>query len=267
MRYLFLLALATSILFMSLVNTGFAAPVDQDLVLYYSFDEGKGDKTKDLSGNGNEGTLNGGVEWVDGKFSKALQFDGKDSYVDCGNADSLKIEKEITLAAWINPMVPPSQLPSDSRVIARENSGAGAPWASYGLTVNGGATNMFAFEISADTADVYPKSTTLPVEGTWSHVAGVYDGSKCDIYVNGVLENSLPQTGNLVINPDLGTMVGADVNRNIEYFQGIIDEIVIYSRVLSTDEIEVLANKPFNEVMSIESKGKLAVLWGNVKIQ
>jgi len=62
-------------------------------------------------------------------------------------------------------------------------------------------------------------------------------------------------------------MVGADVNRNIEFFQGIIDEVVIYSRVLSTDEIEVLANKPFNEVMSIESKGKLSVLWGNIKIQ
>ena len=57
-------------------------------------------------------------------------------------------------------------------------------------------------------------------------------------------------------------MVGADVNRKIEYFQGIIDEVVIYSRVLSADEIKVLSNKPFNEVMSIAPKGKLAVLWG-----
>ncbi len=267
MRYSFLLALVMSILSMSLVSIGFTVPVSQNLELYYSFDEGNGNKTKDLSGNGNDGTLNGGVEWVDGKFSKALQFNGKDSYVDCGNANGLKVKKEITLAAWVNLAVPPSQLHSDSRIIARENSGAGAPWASYGLTANGGATNMLAFEISADTADVYPKSKTLPVEGTWYHVAGVYDGSKCDIYVNGVLENSLPETGNLVVNANLNTMVGADVNRKIEYFQGIIDEVVIYSRVLSADEIKVLSNKPFNEVMSIEPKGKLAVLWGNIKIQ
>jgi len=251
---------------MCLADNGFAVPIAQDLVLYYFFDEGKGNETRDLSGNKNNGTLNGGIEWVDGKYSKALQFNGKDTYVDCGNADNLKVKKGITLAAWVYLAVPPSQFHSDSRIIARENSGAGAPWASYALTVNGGATSMLAFEISANTADVYPKSKTLPLEKTWYHVAGVYDGTKCDIYVDGVFENSLPETGDLVINKDIHTMVGADVNRKIEYFQGIIDEVIIYSRALGEDEIKILSSKPFNEVLSVEPKGKLAVSWGNIKI-
>jgi len=264
MRYTFLLALAILTLVMSLVSIGFTVPVDQDLVLYYSFDEGKGDTTKDLSGNGNDGTLKGGVEWVDGKFAKALQFNGKDSYVDCGNSDTLKIKKEMTLAAWVNLAVPPSQLHSDSRIVVRENSGS-SPWVSYGLTVNANAQSVFDFETSAGNPNVYCKSKTIPKERVWYHVAGVYDGSKCAIYINGELENSALQTGSPVINPNLNNMVGADVNRNIEYFQGIIDEVVIYSRALSAEEIQMLLAKPLNEVLSIEPRGKLATTWGELK--
>jgi hypothetical protein len=266
MKYPFLLFLATLILVMSLVSIGYAVPIGQNLVLYYSFDEGNGDKTKDLSGNGNDGTLKGGVGWVNGKFAKALQFNGKDSYVDCGKSDSLKIKKEVTLALWVNLAVPPSSLGSDSRVVVRENAGA-PPFVSYGLTVNANGQSGFGLEISAAHADTYSKSKTIPEKGIWYHVAGIYDGSKCDIYINGKLENSLPETGDLVVNPNINTMIGADVNRNTEYFNGIIDEVVIYSRALSSEEIQTLSNKAFSDVLSIERKSNLVDLWGNIKIQ
>jgi hypothetical protein len=263
MKCLFLATLVTAVLVV--VDVGSAASIDQDLVLYYAFDEGKGDTVKDLSGTGNDGTIHG-AEWVDGRFGKALEFNGIDTYVDCGDSESLQIEKEITLAAWVNMAVLASQMHSDSRIVARENSGAGAPWASYGLTANGNATGFLAFEISADTNDVYPKQTTLLEAGVWYHVAGVYDGSTCDIYVDGVKEGSLPQTGNLVMNPDINTMVGADVNRNIEFFQGIIDEVVIYSRALSPEEIKTLGERPISETISVvELETKLATVWGGIK--
>jgi hypothetical protein len=266
MKPLCLVTLVTTILVVSLVNIGVAAQNRKDLVLYYAFDEGKGNTVKDLSGNGNDGTING-AKWVDGKFDKALEFNGKDNYVDCGNSSSLQIKKEITLAVWVNLAILPSQMHSDSRIIARENSGAGAPWASYALTVNGNATSFFGFEISADTPDIYPKSTTLPEVDVWYHLAGVYDGSNCNIYVNGQKEGTLPQSGNLVINSALNPMVGADVNRNIEYFQGIIDEVVIYNRVLSEEEILALVEKSLKEMMSVESEGKLATIWSEIKAQ
>ncbi len=60
-------------------------------------------------------------------------------------------------------------------------------------------------------------------------------------------------------------MVGADVNRNIEYFQGIIDEVVIYKRVLSEEEIRALVEKSLKEMMSMEPEGELATIWSQIK--
>jgi len=264
MKYLFFSILIAAIPIVAGVSS--AGPISQDLVLYYAFDEGAGDTVSDPSNYSNTGTING-AEWVDGKFGKALEFNGVDTYVDCGDSDSLQIEKEITLAAWVKPAVIPAQMHSDSRIVARENSGAGAPWASYGLTSNGGATGFLAFEISAAQADVYPKQTTIIEAGVWYHLAGVYDGSKCDIYLDGVLEGSLAQTGNLVINPDINTMVGADTNRNIEYFEGVIDEVVIYSRALTPEEIGTIMEAPLSSTIAVMEQGSLVTAWGNIKIR
>jgi hypothetical protein len=54
----------------------------QSLVLYLPFDEGSGDKTSDLSNNGNDGTLGNNPAWTEGKFKNALEFDGTDDYVE-----------------------------------------------------------------------------------------------------------------------------------------------------------------------------------------
>ncbi len=64
------------------------------------FDEGNGKVAKDISGNGNDGTLTG-AKWDTGKFKDALEFDvGK--FVDCGNGDSLNLEdSDLTIGAWI----------------------------------------------------------------------------------------------------------------------------------------------------------------------
>jgi hypothetical protein len=259
-------SLATTIVIAAVVTLGVAAQTRQDLVLYYACDEGTGKTVTDLSGNGNDGTIHG-AKWADGNFNQGLEFNGTDNYVDCGASKSLQLQQELTLAVWVNLAIPPSQMHSDSRIIARENSGAGAPWASYALTVNGNATGCFGFEISADTPDIYPKSTTVPEVAVWYHLAGVYDGSKCDLYLNGQLEGSLPQSGDLVINPALNPMVGADVNRNIEYFHGLIDEVVIYQRVLSDTEIQALVAKPLTDLMSVAPEGQLATIWSRIKSQ
>ena len=270
MRTLFLVALVTTILVVSFVTIGAAQNVKdlvKDLVLYYAFDEGEGNTLKDLSGNGNDGEIFG-AEWVAGKFGKSLEFNGEDTYVDCGDSSSLQIKKEITLAAWVNVLGPATCAKiSDVRMITREISGVAAPWASYCLNANAAGTGLFGFEISADTPDVYPKSATSPKVGVWYHVAGVYDGSKCDIYVNGEIEGTLEQSGNLVINPDFNTIIGADIYRVpiTECFYGIIDEAVIYKRALSSKEISLLMEDSVKRVASVEPEGKLAIIWSRIK--
>ena len=70
----------------NLIFTGqnFAEIDPASIIGVWLFDEGKGDAAKDYSPNGNDGTLNEGPKWVDGQFEKALEFDGKDDYVQIG---------------------------------------------------------------------------------------------------------------------------------------------------------------------------------------
>ena len=68
--------------------------------LYFSFDEGVGDTVKDLSGNNNDGAITK-AQWVDGKYGKALEFNGNDTWVDVGGSATLDLQEGMTLAAWV----------------------------------------------------------------------------------------------------------------------------------------------------------------------
>jgi len=70
MRFIFLTLAIAVLLAPSVVD----ARLDEDLVLYYTFDEGKGDTVKDASQNKNDGVIKGNSKWVDGKFDKALDL-------------------------------------------------------------------------------------------------------------------------------------------------------------------------------------------------
>ena len=78
---------------------------DTGLVSYWQFHESSsgsadGQTTYDEISNSNDGTIHGAT-WTTGKYGAALEFDGVDDYVDCGNDDSLDITDTITIEAWV----------------------------------------------------------------------------------------------------------------------------------------------------------------------
>ena len=75
---------------------------DKSLVLYLSFDEGKGDIAKDSSKHGHDGTLINNPKWVGGKFGKALEFDGnKETHVKVPITDALQLREKFSAAFWV----------------------------------------------------------------------------------------------------------------------------------------------------------------------
>ena len=87
---------------LTIVNLSHAGLDDKSLVLYLSFDEGKGKTAKDGSQHGHDGELIAGPKWVDGKFEKALQFTGTDgSHVMVPNEDALQTLKTLSIAFWV----------------------------------------------------------------------------------------------------------------------------------------------------------------------
>ena len=70
-------------------------------VLFLPLDEGEGTITYDKSGKNNNGALSGGVAWTQGKYGKALNFDGINDFVDCGNDTSLDLTAALTVSCWV----------------------------------------------------------------------------------------------------------------------------------------------------------------------
>ena len=90
------------LLSLAIVNLSHAGLDDKSLLVYFSFDEGKGKIAKDGSQHGHDGELIEGPKWVDGKFEKALEFNGNDgNYVIVPIEDALQTLKTLSVAFWV----------------------------------------------------------------------------------------------------------------------------------------------------------------------
>jgi len=213
-----------------------ASCMDYGLVGYWNMDEGTGTTAYDGSDEGNDGTLIGGPKWTADSSplaggaggGSALQFDGVDDYVDCGNDESLNITDVITIEAWIKWTIDPSTTSDNWPTIVNRANDNG-----YRLAHSQTAT-YFEFGVIKASGG-YIASTTSPVKDVWYHVVGTYDLSKLRIYVNGKFENDLDLTGSISSN-NYHTIIG-DRSALDRSFTGSIDEVRIYNRALSAEEI------------------------------
>jgi hypothetical protein len=210
----------------SLVTSGLTLCLDAANPKSYP---GTGTTWTDLSGNGNNGTLVNGVGYNSGNLG-SLSFDGVNDYVDCGNTTSLSAiggTTNITVSGW---------------AYYTAYGGGGQPYSV--ITVKGNPwtwllenpSNTFRFRITAGGSDVNVADTSTHLLNTWYNVVGTYDGSNMRIYVNGVLKNTVAQTGTLATNAvtaKIGTFQGTNYN-----LTGRISNVSIYNRALTASEIQ-----------------------------
>ncbi len=205
------------------------------LVAHWRFDEGAGQTATDSSPSGREGTIHN-AEWVEGRDGgKALRFDGKRSWVDCGNADVLNLANEFTIEAWVKPENPGGHsmtiLAKGYRYRGRFNLRMGTPWDRSKLMLENGAYRTHEIPI--------------PWE-TWSHVAGVCDGQRVAIFVNGQLQSVRPFGGGFKPNQTaltIGKSIGAPDG---EFFKGSIDDVRIHDRALARYKLSGATGRDIN---------------------
>lgn len=197
------------------------------LVGRWKFNEGSGDTAYDSSKEGNNGTIYG-ASWVDGK---ALSFDGVDDYVFISNPAGLQITNALTIEAWIKSS-------SSTGWMGIADKGATSDGKGYGLAVtspvDGSLASMQVY--STITGWESSKGTSNVVDGNWHYLTGTFDGKKVKIYIDGNLENEADLNGTIMYDADYDFVIGAD-SRASESFNGIIDEVRIYNRALTADEI------------------------------
>lgn len=201
------------------------------LVAAYSFDEASGTSAADSSGNGNRGTLVNGATWsTTAKFGTAASFDGVNDRIDVADSNSLDLTTAMTLEAWVRPTANSGY----RTVVLKEVSGELA-YSLYAADSDHGARPSGWARV-ANTSRYADGTGSLPLN-SYSHVAVTYNGSALVFYVNGVQTRSTAVTGSLMTS-SMALRIGGNAIWG-EYFQGQIDEVRVYNRALSQNEIQV----------------------------
>ena len=203
------------------------------LVAHWKFDDGSGNIAADSSGNAHNGTLLGDTGWVDGILDGALAFDGDGDYVDIGKSPDFDIENQITVSAWIKVNAFDRNWQAivakgDRAWRLQRNVGESTlEFACSGLVVPG-----------TDWGQIF--GTTDVNDGHWHHVAGVYDEEKIYLYIDGSLDASAEAPGNIRVNNE-PVYIGENSQTPNRFWNGLIDDVRIYSYALSAEEISEIA--------------------------
>ncbi|MEK7399193.1 MAG: LamG domain-containing protein [Candidatus Poribacteria bacterium] len=254
MKIRFLLIGVISMFFAGLLTTSSYAKIDpKTCVGMWLFDEGSGKTAKDFSGNGNDGTLMSNPKWVDGKFGKALEFDGVASYVELPQLPG-QTNQSLSFVAWIK-------------------------WGGTTATTRGvwGYTNVATinchFEIQTAgmrlrLGDINKTGMTSPPANQWASVGFTYDGSTARYYLNGTeIGNFSGNTGAIFgAESALGHIVGvSDAGR---FFDGLIDEAAFFGVALAVQDIQTITNNGLKQslgIAAVDLSGKLTTTWAFIK--
>jgi len=200
---------------------------DEGLIGYWSFDDGKGEAATDSSKCGNHGKLTG-AKWAKGVIGSALDFNGKNDYVNMRSPKSGSTDKAVSVEAWIKP----TGNNFNANVIV-----AGPESLDFGIWIQGG--RIFAGIWNAEGTQFSAISSSSPTPDQWCHVAMTCDldiGKVIRIYINGKLDCSSAATGTALKSGHTSIDIGGRTPHSW-YFNGLIDEVKMYNRARSEEEI------------------------------
>ncbi|MGE7056443.1 LamG-like jellyroll fold domain-containing protein, partial [Paenibacillus glucanolyticus] len=202
------------------------------LLLNYPFSENKGNAVLDSSANGFHGKVVGGVQWNEqSRQGGGMEFNGTDGYIELPN--QVTDTEDFTFAAWVYWK-------------------GGAPWQRVLDAGNGLARHMFLtpsqhsgvlqFTLHGSGGDQSLLSAVPLPTNEWTHVAVTLQGDTGKLYVNGQVVAS---GDHMKLNPNelLATEVYLGKSRFAAdpYFNGSLDEVRIYNKALTVEEIKKLA--------------------------
>ena len=229
-----LIYLSAFVLFLSLVPTGLVERVeaaDATLVGWWKLDDGAGPTARDSSGNANHGTINGGPLWDTGKIRGALHFNGSTNYVQIPFSESLRVfnRGDFTLCLWVNT----DEIDKKQIILQQgDSNGLGRSWLTIGDGNNDNAIRSYV-------GGAWTSSGIIVEAHKWYHAAVVVtEGGAADIiqmYVNGEPAGNPRQDG----MEDCEGLFLLGCGKGIDTFMdGLVDDVRIYSRGLTQQEIQ-----------------------------
>ena len=265
----------SSLIALILITGGYAiAAFDEGLVVYFTFDNVKGKRILDESGNGLDAEVVKDSKFVKGKYGNAVHITNETE--DCVNvpaADELEISEEITMMAW---------------VYHEDWKGSSSQWFDKGCysAKSNSLYGMGVFDKNDDPdLAFFPNGSGVGIilgerefnmritvenemrNGTWHHIVGVCEDLNVRMYLDGknILEDNVnvkpPFIFNGINKEDL--RIGCAKGKPEYAFEGgSIDEVAIWSRALSEAEIRGAMR---GNLLAVSPIDKVATTWGNIK--
>jgi prepilin-type N-terminal cleavage/methylation domain-containing protein len=214
-------------------TAGGIAGAPSDYIARWRFDELIGSETF-IDEHGNDGTCSGGTcptAGVTGKMGYSAEFDGTDDFVYCGTEVPDSMESEGTISMWI-------YADAISGLFSRS---VGSGWNDERAVINFHSTSN-KVDLTTSNGSSYTRHTaTTPITtGSWKHITVTWDGTSVIHYLNGA-EDGTSSIGAVPEVSGVKTWIGRVEGLATPYFDGLIDDVRIYDRALSAEEVAALA--------------------------
>ena len=224
-------------------------------------DEGEGNVINDISGNDNQGELQGG-EWSEGPDGgPALSLNGQDDRVIISDSDSMYLEGAWTITAWT--FVNNTENGFGHILGKRPASGTEA---NYAFRTSGNGTGWEAYFARDGWKGAWNQGSVK--KDTWLYMTATYDGTDTiKIYENGTEIGSVGGMGGPGPRNDTDVNLGGWTNNTSETLDGMLSEVAIFDVALEVDDINTLMEQGLSSLTDVEPAGKLATTWASLKSQ
>lgn len=233
----------------------------ENIVALWSFDEGSGEIAYDSSGNENHGELMEGPTWVDGKFGKALKFDGEDDYVEVPHSNSLDITEALSITVWAKF----TEYPGHEQLLLDKGPLDASP-TQYFLSFEP-AEKAYFLNFHGQSWHAGDNFNSPEMNDTeWHHVAVTFDtgADKIKSCLDGEC-NEYTTDDNLMSKGEHHLAIGtARFLQSIAgyYFNGVLDELAVFNVALTENDIQTIM---LSSLAAVYPEGKLATTWAQLK--
>jgi len=257
LTYIFSFLFAVFVLPAMLANSSYAKIDPGAVIGIWFLDEDKGGVARDSSGNGHDGEIIGELKVVNAKFNKGFEFDGVlGNYVSVPHDKSLNLA-EFTITYWCNMGVSGAwQIP-----VLKVDVAAGGVHRNVDFQTppEGGEVSVYFSQGANQWRGA--NGTTVVSDEKWHNIAASYDLERLLLYVDGVLDGEGAHSGEPDFMDD-PLMLGSG---EIWPFLGIIDDVGIFNKALSADDIVNIMNNGLAGMTAVSPSGKLTTKWADLK--
>lgn len=211
------------------------------LIAYYPFSG----NAKDRSGNNHNGIVSNATLTTDrfGKVNRAYYFDGLSSHIDISDDSAYDLTEDFSISSWFK-MEQYASTYNASILISKHDGDTGNDGFIYGILNPNNDNNQFLIFGANGLWSIYPDSLIFVQTGVWYNYTVTYNKTTglLSFYLNGVLASSQYVSVDMLTN-DLPVSIGysySSYGTYYDYFNGTIDDIRIYNRVLSKREVQYL---------------------------